>query len=629
MKLRRSATLFILSAFALSLLTACLQPQPRYKNPATEIQDRVIDLLSRMTIEEKIGQMTQVARDYIKSPADIAAYGFGSILSGGGSSPQANTPAAWADMIDSYQRLALASRLGIPILYGVDAVHGNNNVRGSVIFPHNIGLGAARSSELVRGAARVTALEMLATGARWNFAPCIAVPQDVRWGRTYEGFGQDPSLVSELGAAAIAGYQEGGLGAPGTMLATPKHFAADGGTLGGIDRGDARISQEALRSIHLAPYQAAVAAGAASVMVSFSSINGVKSHGNRDLVTRTLRGTLGFTGFVVSDWGGAKELPGTPREQIKAAVNAGIDMLMIPDAYPEFRAVMLDLVKTGEVSQARVEEAARNILTVKFLTGVFEHPFADRSLLPSVGSAEHRRVAREAVRASLVLLKNDGAVLPFGGKVKRILVTGAASDDLGRQCGGWTVTWQGGPGPITEGTTILQGIRDAAGSGVTVISSLDGTLPAGEKAPDITVLVVGEDPYAEMKGDRLDLILYQRDKDALAAARAIGAADRDGPGVGTAPRRHRGARHGGCLRRGLAARNGGGRGRRRSVRKSGFHGQASARLAQGPDQHTHGRRRAPRKPHGRQLGGVGAERDTARHAAFPLWGGAHGVKVRD
>ena len=407
-----------------------------YRDPRAKVENRVADLMSRMTLEEKIGQMTQVARAYIIDPADIASYGFGSILSGGGSGPTINTPAQWADMIDSYQKKAMSSRLGIPILYGVDAVHGNNNVRGAVIFPHNIGLGATGNPDIVRRAARVTALEMLATGARWNFAPCITVPQDERWGRTYEGFGEDPDLVSRLGAAAIAGYQEGGLGDPGAVLATAKHFVADGGTRGGVDRGDAQITEEVLRAVHLKPYQYALSAGVMSVMASYSSINGVKNHGNKSLLTGLLREELGFKGFVVSDWGGVRELAGTPRDQIKTAVNSGIDMIMLPDHYDDFRSSMLDLVKSGEVTRTRVNEAVRRIITVKIKMGLFERPYSDRSLLPAVGSPTHRDVARQAVRDSLVLLKNTDNVLPIGAGVKRILVTGSRADDLGSQCGG-------------------------------------------------------------------------------------------------------------------------------------------------------------------------------------------------
>ncbi len=525
----RIAWIARVTTFALAaLLTAgCMGVAPAaaevYKDPRAKREDRVADLLSRMTLEEKIGQMTQVARDYIANPSDIAVYGFGSILSGGGSGPDNNTPKDWVDMIDGYQRIALGSRLGIPMLYGVDAVHGNNNVRGAVIFPHNIGLGATRDPDIVRQAARITAFEMVATGARWDFAPCVTVPQDARWGRTYEGFGSDPDLVSRLAAAAIAGYQAGGLAAPGTVLATAKHFVADGGTEGGVDRGNARITDEILRAVHLKPYIDAIASGAESVMASYSSINGVKNHANRDLLTGVLRKELGFSGFVVSDWAAAKELPGSPREQVKTAVNAGVDMFMLPDCYTEFSAEMLDLVNTGEVSGSRVDEAVRRILSVKFQMGLFEKPFADRSLLASVGSPEHRAIARRAVRESLVLLKNEGRVLPIGPKVKRILVTGSLADDLGGQCGGWTITWQGGSGPVTKGTTILDGIREVAGRDVTVLGSPDGRLPAGQKAVDLVLVVVGERPYAETKGDSCDLALSSTDKAALQAARSNGA----------------------------------------------------------------------------------------------------------
>jgi beta-glucosidase len=492
-----------------------------YKDASLPAARRVDDLMARMTVEEKIGQTLQVARDYISSSSDIAKYGLGSVLSGGGSGPRINDPAHWADMIDGYQKAALSSRLGIPILYGVDAVHGNNNVRGSVVFPHNIGLGAADDPALVEEIGRITALEMLAVGARWNFAPCVTVPRDERWGRTYEGFGETPELAGRLGAASIKGLQSGGLGSATAVLATAKHFAGDGGTAGGKDRGDAAYSEADFMRIHVAPYADAIAAGARCVMASFSSWNGVPDHGSKRLLTDILRGELGFGGFVVSDWGGVSLLPGTYGERLATAINAGIDMIMVPDEYARAFDAMRDLVSSGSISRGRLDEAVRRILTVKFETGLFERPFADRSLLPQVGSPERRAVARRAVAESLVVLKNSDGVLPISGK-KSILVIGPRAGDIGAQCGGWTLTWQGALGSSVPGTTILKGIQAAAGEGARVEYSKDGAAPKGFK-PDLVIVVVGEDPYAEMNGDSADLALPAGEKMRVAAAASLGA----------------------------------------------------------------------------------------------------------
>lgn len=509
---------------ALAALAPALAQSPfPYMDPSLPAPRRADDLLARMTVEEKIGQTLQVARDYLASEGDIAKFGLGSILSGGGSSPPANEPSAWADMIDSYQRAALSSRLGIPILYGVDAVHGHNNVRGAVIFPHNIGMGAADDPALVEEAAGITALEMLATGARWNFAPCLAVPRDERWGRTYEGYGETPELASRLGAAAIRGLQAGGLGSRTAVLATAKHFAGDGGTAGGVDRGDAAYSEAEFMSIHVAPYAAAIAAGAECAMASFSSWNGVKDHGNRHLLTDILRGKLGFRGFVVSDWGGVDLIPGEGYAQrLAAAIDAGIDMVMLPDGYGKAFDAMRELVAGGSIAAARLDEAVLRILTAKFELGLFERPFADRSLLPLVGSIAHRAVARRAVAESLVVLKNEGDILPIRSSVRAILVVGARSKDVGAQCGGWTLTWQGLRGASMPGTTIYEGIAAAAkAQGARVEYSRNGAAPAGFK-PDLVVAVVGEDPYAEGKGDRSDLSLPSGERNLVSASASHG-----------------------------------------------------------------------------------------------------------
>jgi beta-glucosidase len=464
-------------------------------------------LLADMTLDEKIGQMTQADRSFLRDEGDIGTYFLGSVLSGGGSSPADPTAPGWADMVDRYQAIALRTRLQIPLLYGVDAVHGHNNVRGAVIFPHNIGLGCTRDAALVEQVARATAEEVAATGIYWTFSPCIAVARDERWGRTYESFGETPELVSEMGAAEVRGYQS-------RILACAKHYLADGGTAGGRDQGDARIDEATLRAIHLPGYRAAVGAGVATVMASFSSWNGEKMHGNRYLLTDVLKGELGFPGFLVSDWGGIDQLPGDYATDVATAVNAGIDMVMVPDVYPEFVSTLRTAVQQGRVPQSRIDDAVRRILRAKVEAGVFDHPYADRALLQQVGSDAHRQVAREAVRRSLVLLRNDG-VLPLSKMPRRLHVAGKNADDLGSQCGGWTITWQGGTGPITTGTTILQGIRAAVLGGAEVTYSRDGSGAAGAEAG---VVVIGETPYAEGVGDRDDLSL---DPEDVAAVRAV------------------------------------------------------------------------------------------------------------
>lgn len=485
-------------------------PVPVYKDASYPIGARVADLMHRMSVEEKIGQTLQAARDYLRSNSDIATYGLGSVLSGGGSGPAVNDPKRWADMVDSYQKIALSSRLGIPILYGADAVHGHNNVKGAVIFPHNIGLGAAKDPALVEEIGRITALEMRATGVWWNFAPCIAVPRDERWGRTYEGFGESPDLVAQLGASYIRGLQSGGLGSRTAVLATAKHFAGDGGTSEGKDRGNTVCAEDEFMQIHVAPYAAAIEAGVRCVMVSFSSWNGEQCHGSPKLLNDILRGKLGFDGFVVSDWGGVALLPGKMEERIATAFNAGIDMIMVPDEYARYFEIMRGLVKDGAITEARLDEAVKRILRVKFEMGLFESPYADRTLLAEVGSGTHRALARRAVAESLVVLKNEGKTLPLSGK-KQILVAGPKARDLGAQCGGWTLTWQGKSGLQIPGTTIYDAVKAAAGTQVRVEYSADGSIPKGF-TPDIVILVIGEEPYAEWQGDDADLELSQSDK---------------------------------------------------------------------------------------------------------------------
>ncbi|HEX6500305.1 MAG TPA: glycoside hydrolase family 3 protein [Micromonosporaceae bacterium] len=468
------------------------------------------DCLSKMTLAEKAGQMTQVANTYLKNKADITTYALGSVLSGGGGGPNGagGTATQWADMVDDFQSYALKSRLGIPLLYGVDAVHGHNNVQGAVLFPHNIGLGASRDAALVQQVEDVTRQEVLGTGIRWTFAPCVCVPRDDRWGRTYEGFGEDPSIVSPLAQAAVQGFQGPSLG-PTSVMATAKHYIADGGTTYGtgdsgylIDQGDARISETELRAVHLPPYQSAVSAGVGSVMASYSSWNGVKDHGNQYLLTSVLKGELGFAGFVVSDWGGVKQLPdATYADQVAHAVNAGVDMIMVPDDYVGTINAIVDDVNTGKISQTRIDDAVTRILTAKFSLDLFNHPYADRSYTAQVGSAAHRDVARQAVRESLVLLKNSGNVLPLSKTGSyRIVVGGKSVDNLGYQLGGWSITWQGGSGATTTGTTFWQALQQAtAGTNITLQNV--GTRTKGKYSGDVGIWVGGETPYAEGQGD--------------------------------------------------------------------------------------------------------------------------------
>ncbi|MGH7464445.1 MAG: glycoside hydrolase family 3 protein, partial [Longimicrobiales bacterium] len=396
----------------------------------------------------------------------------------------------------------------------VDAVHGHSNVLGAVIFPHNIGLGATRNADLVHRIAEATATEMLATGIHWTFSPALSVPRDERWGRTYEGFSEDPELVAELGAAAVLGYQRGDLSHPLAVLATAKHYLGDGGTLPGtatfgdstgLDQGDMRLSEAEMRRIHLYPYPAAVDAGVGSIMPSYSSWNGRKMSGSEYLLTDVLKGELGFEGFLISDYNAIQQLHPDFKTAIALSINAGMDMAMVPDAYREYIHHLTELVEEGMVPQSRIDDAVRRILRVKAAMGLLEDDeshLADRSLQASFGSDPHRRLARDAVRQSLVLLKNERGTLPLS-KNARIHVAGRAADDIGIQSGGWTIHWQGEAGDVTTGgTTILDGIRNAVGSGGRITYSMDGT---GVEGADVAVVVIGETPYAEFMGDRMDL----------------------------------------------------------------------------------------------------------------------------
>ena len=485
-----------------------------YLDSAAPVDERVTDLLGRMTLAEKVGQMAQAERLGLQSPAQIAELALGSVLSGGGSVPQDNTVAGWADMVDGFQRQALSTRLQVPLIYGVDAVHGHNNVVGATIFPHNSGLGAARDPDLVRRVGEATAVETRATGVPWTFAPCLCVTRDERWGRSYEAFSEDPALVSVLADDAVIGLQgpdPTDVSGPGRVLATAKHWLGDGGTryepsLAGsgypIDQGITYAGSLAeLMRVHGDPYAPAIEAGVGSIMPSYSAVDlgagPLRMHEHTQLNTEVLKGDLGFDGFLVSDWEGIDKLPGgTYTEKVARSVNSGLDMAMAPYNFGAFLTSLTQNVESGAVPQERVDDAVRRILTAKMHLGLFEQPFADRTHADAVGSAEHRALAREAAAASQVLLKDDD-VLPLG-RDQHLYVAGSNADDLGHQMGGWTISWQGGSGDITPGTSILEGIR-AASPGAEVTYSADASAPMD--GADVGVVVVGEPPYAEGIGD--------------------------------------------------------------------------------------------------------------------------------
>lgn len=489
--------------------------------------EKVEALLKQMTLAEKIGQMTQVDTAALKDKSHIQKFALGSVLSGGGSDPKENTPQGWLELAQECQSWAAKTRLKIPLLYGVDAVHGHNNVLGAVIFPHNIGLGATRNARLVEQAARITAKEMAGTGINWAFAPCVAVARDARWGRTYESFSDSPRVAGILGGAAVRGLQGHNYSQQPAVLACVKHFVGDGGTRDGVDQGDAIMDEVELRRVHLTPYFPGLKEGAGSVMASFNSWNGQKLHGHKYLLTDVLKGEMGFKGFVVSDWAGIDQLPHDYKGNIAASINAGLDMAMVPNGpgqannYLEFITKLTELVNEGVVPMMRIDDAVRRILRVKFEMGLFDAKPVDPALTAAIGSAEHRAVARECVRESLVLLKNERAALPIAKNLKRIHVVGKAANDLGIQCGGWTISWQGETGKVTSGgTTILEAIKQSVDSETKVSYAEKG---AGGEGADVVIAVIGELPYAEMKGDRKDLKLAAEDAILIKKAKSIGA----------------------------------------------------------------------------------------------------------
>ncbi len=488
-------------------------------------------LLKKMTLEEKIGQMTQPEQDKVLgNPGDMQKYFIGSVLSGGDSDPvKNNSLEEWTALYDRVQEEAMKTRLKIPVLYGIDAVHGHSNVLGAVIFPHNIALGCTRDPELVEKIGRITAMEMRASGIQWTFAPAVTVPQDIRWGRTYEGFSEDPKIVKELGKAMIIGLQGKDLSDPLSVLACAKHFAGDGGTEATtaprpgfpgvntgrlwLDQGNTKVDEATLRRIHLPGYIGAIEAGVGSIMPSYSMWNGVRCSANKHLLTEMLKEELGFDGFLISDYNAIHQIdPANLKKSIMISINAGMDMAMEPGGYREFYNDLKALVEEGKVPMSRIDDAVTRILRVKLAMGLMDKnrsQLADRSLQKSFGSKEHRAVAREAVRESLVLLKNDNRTLPISKNIARIHVAGKSADNIGNQCGGWTIRWQGQTGNVTTGgTTVLQAIKKAVSKDTQVTYSPDGS---GAEGATLGIAVIGELPYAEGMGDRADLSLDAAD----------------------------------------------------------------------------------------------------------------------
>ncbi|PON62150.1 Glycoside hydrolase [Parasponia andersonii] len=502
----------------------------KYKDPKQPIKVRVKDLLKRMTVEEKMGQMAQIDRK-VASAEVMKKYFIGSVISGGGSVPCLKaSPETWISMVNEFQRAALSTRLGIPMIYGIDAVHGNNNVYKATIFPHNIGLGATRQvdmdPELVKRIGAATALEVRATGIQYVFAPCVAVCRDPRWGRCYESYSEDPNIVramteiipglqgdipdnSTKGIPFVAGNKK--------VAACAKHYVGDGGTTKGINEYDTVISRGGLFSIHMPAYNDSIFKGVATVMISYSSWNGIKMHTNRDLITGYLKNTLKFKGFVISDWEGIDRITSPPHANysysIQASIAAGIDMVMIPENYTEFINGLTFQVKNKIIPISRIDDAVKRILRVKFVTGLFENPFADFNLVNELGRKEHRELAREAVRKSLVLLKNgdsaDQPLLPLPKKASKILVAGSHAHNLGYQCGGWTIEWLGLSGNnLTTGTTILTAIKEAVDPKTQVVYNENPDADFVESSGfSYAIVVVGEHPYAETHGDSMNLTI--------------------------------------------------------------------------------------------------------------------------
>ncbi len=513
---------YIVFLWSLFLINISCNNQSNSKLSENQINKKVDEIIEMMNIDEKIGQMTQIDQRFLDTITDISTYSIGSLLSGGGSHPEINEPQAWLDMYNKYQSESLKSRLQIPLIYGIDAVHGHNNVYGATIFPQNIGLGATNNPELIYKISEATSIEVAATGIDWTFSPCLSSPEDYRWGRTYEGFSSDPKRVEMLGEAAVLGYQNAKTSSGKSVVACAKHFIGDGNTEFGtgmrglVDRGNTEMTVEELKLKLIPKYQAAVDANVQTVMASYNSWNGVKCHGSKELLTDILKVEMGFKGFVISDWQGIDEIPGDYKSDIITSINAGIDMVMVSgqaQPYKKFMRLLKESVQEGSISMERIDDAVQRILKVKLRSGLFESPLVENSSLNTIGSDNHRKIARQAVRESVVLLKNEN-IIPISKNVNKLIVSGRGADNLGMQCGGWTIDWQGGQGDITIGTTILDGIKNALSKETNIIYS-ENALDLEDSDGDLAIVVIGEDPYTEFFGDKENLDLMDEDLNTI------------------------------------------------------------------------------------------------------------------
>ena len=491
-----------------------LEPLPLDPN----IEAQIDEILPKLTLEQKVGQVIQGDSDSV-TPEDVKKYRLGSVLSGGNSAPGPLNYAetnAWLELADKYYNASIDEEgveVAIPIIWGIDAVHGHANLKGAIIFPHNVGLGATNNPELIEKIAQITAHELTVSGHDWTFAPTLAVPQDLRWGRSYEGFSEDPKIVKSYGDRIVVGLQ-GKFGSDdfmgnGKVISSAKHFLADGATENGVDQGDALISEKELSEVHAAGYYSSIPAGVQTVMASFSSWNGRKLHGDKELLTDVLKEKMGFNGFVVGDWNGHGQVPGCVNTDCPQSLNAGLDMYMAPDSWKGLYESTLQHAKDGTISIERLDDAVRRILRVKLSSGIFQKGppssranSGDESLL---GLPKHREVARQAVRESMVLLKNNNNVLPIDPS-KKILVIGDGAASISKASGGWTLSWQGNNHTNDEfpnGESILSGIEEVVSdAGGEVIFSESGET---SESADIVIAIYGEDPYAEFQGDRENL----------------------------------------------------------------------------------------------------------------------------
>ncbi len=509
---------YIVFLWSLFLISISCNNQSNSKLSENQINKKVDEIIEMMNIDEKIGQMTQIDQRFLDTITDISTYSIGSLLSGGGSHPDVNEPQAWLDMYNKYQSESLKSRLQIPLIYGIDAVHGHNNVYGATIFPQNIGLGATNNPELIYKISEATSIEVAATGIDWTFSPCLSSPEDYRWGRTYEGFSSDPKRVEKLGEAAVMGYQNAKTSSGKSVVACAKHFIGDGNTEFGtgmrglVDRGNTEMNLEELKLKLIPKYQAAVDANVQTVMASYNSWNGVKCHGSKELLTDILKVEMGFKGFVISDWQGIDEIPGDYKSDIITSINAGIDMVMVSgqaQPYKKFMRLLKESIEEGSISMERIDDAVQRILKVKLRNGLFDSPLVENNSLNTIGSDDHRKIARQAVRESVVLLKNEN-IIPISKNINKLIVSGRGSDNLGMQCGGWTIDWQGGQGDITIGTTILDGIKNAVSEDTNILYS-ENALDLEDSDGDLAIVVIGEDPYTEFFGDKENLDLMDED----------------------------------------------------------------------------------------------------------------------